>query len=349
MGIEMHSRIGKFPLLATASRLWPRLAFTALMLLALSPTSHAGSVDFTVVGMFPKDAGEFGFADLSQARQFSWFPQFESQIVPVALYGFEQFLETAEMVQASPIDSVAWSRVTAKKSDSDSPSTGGGQLVAVAIGSFDPDTIRSFLDVRGAHALQIERYKLYGAGTGSGSDDMFFSILDSSTIVFGPLEPLKRILRIRAGQEDSLLHNEKMLNRIASANGEGIFWGVLDSAQAGGIIERFVPDAANFRQSRDLIAKLKDLVITIKGSTDVEVDFGLTSGSPSDAVVISELLQAGLLLRRYQTNSETNPELGPLLDAVRIAANGNLLDIARDLTPDQLTSLIEHNAFIMRM
>ena len=213
------------------------------------------------------------------------------------------------------------------------------------MGDFDTDSIKSFLDSSKIPSVQEGNYTLYASGTGSGASNVFFVLLDSHTIAFGSLQPLKRVLRVRDGEEDNLLQNEKMMTLIGSANGEGIFWGVLDSNGTGRIIEHLVPEAANFPQSHDLIGNMKGVLITVKANSDIELDLQATSASPSDAIMISQLLQAGVLLRRYKASSEDNPELGQLLENVHIAANGNLLDVSLDCTNDQLIGLIEHNIF----
>jgi hypothetical protein len=330
------------------------LGLLSILLLAITPNLRADPLDSTVIGMFPKDAGDFGFADLSQGRQLPWYPQLEAQLVPVALFGFEQFLEAVQMRHTSSINQVAWASVSAERAKSEHTSSdrsapGSGQPVAVAIGDFDIDTIKSFLDSKNIPSVQMGNYTLYASGTGAGSRNVFFALLDSRTIAFGPLEPLKRVLEIRDGEEDSLLQNEPMMTLIERANGDGIFWGVLNSMGAARAIERLVPETAKFPQSRDLMAKLKELLITVKVPGDIELDFQAQSASSSDAILISQLLQAGVLMRRYQTNSEDNPEMGKLLDTLHIGANGNPLDISLELTNDQLTSLVEHNTFSMKM
>ena len=81
-----------------------------------SPSRSAlvrGIPDSSILGMFPKNVSEFGYADLSAARELPWFPQFEAQVVPVSLYGFEQFLEAAQMQQSPVIEGVAWARIRA--------------------------------------------------------------------------------------------------------------------------------------------------------------------------------------------------------------------------------------------
>ena len=48
--------------------------------LGFAPASTAGSLSTAVTGMFPKDIGEFAYADLKAARQFPWFSQLREQI-----------------------------------------------------------------------------------------------------------------------------------------------------------------------------------------------------------------------------------------------------------------------------
>lgn len=151
------------------------------------------------------------------------------------------------------------------------------------------------------------------------------------------------------GEEDSLIQNQDMMTLIERANGEGMFWGVLDSAGAARAIGRLIPDAAKFSQSRDLIRKLTNVVITVKVPGDIEFNLEAASSSPSDAALTSQLLQVGVLMQRYQSNSDSNPEMAKLLDALRVGSNGERLTMSLELTTDQIISLIEHNTFIFKM
>jgi hypothetical protein len=140
-----------------------------------------------------------------------------------------------------------------------------------------------------------------------------------------------------------------MMTLIERANGNGVFWGVLNAEGAARAINRLVPQAANFPQSRGLIDKLKNVLITVKAQDDIEIDFQAASPSPADAVLLSQLLQAGVLMRRYQAKDGANPDLATVLDGLRLGANGNSLDISLALTNDQVISLIEHNTFSTKM
>jgi hypothetical protein len=350
--------VGKLKLnktdMPSVKKILQMLGLLSILGLVGVPNLFADSLDSAVIGMFPKDASDMGYADLTQARQLPWYPQFEAQLVPVAFFGFEQFLEAIQMRQTSPINQVAWATVSADTAISDHVTSGRAapqnrQSVAVAIGEFDLDSIKSYLVSKNISSIQVGNYTLYASGTGSGSSDVFFTLLDSKTIAFGSFRPLKRVLAIRDGEEDSLLQNEAMMTMIERANGDNIFWGVMNSTVAAHTIERLIPEAAKFSQSRDLLQKLKEVVVTVKVPGDIELDVQAAPVSSGDAVLLSQLLQAGVLTRRYQANNEDNPEMAKLLDSLSIGANGNLLDITVDLTNDELISLIEHNAFSMKM
>ena len=107
---------------------------------------------------------------------------------------------------------------------------------------------------------------------------------------------------------------------------------------------QLVPEAAGFPQAAQLISRMSALLITVSESNGIEAHFQAVSASPDDALLLSQLLQAGVLMRRYHSR-EGNAELVEMLDGLRIDANGNLLDITFDLSDEQVASLIQHKMF----
>lgn len=323
--------------------------------LLLAPLlSQAALLDSSVIGMFPKNTRDFGYADLSTARELPWFPQVESQMVPVSFFEVEQLLESIQLQKASPVNEVAWADVSPLESysggaSSDRRGITNAQPVVVAIGNFDAATIQTFLDSKRVPFVQVGDYTLYKAGTGPGINELFFAVLDQQTIVVGGLKPLKHVLRTRDGEEDSLLQDDSMMALIQQENGEGIFWDVLDGASAQRAIAQLVPQAARFSQSSDLMERVKDLLITVSASSDIELHFQAACDSPTNALLISQLLEAGVLMRRYQMKDLNDAELDGLFDALRIGPDGTLVDISLELTDEQVTDLIEHNVFALRM
>ncbi|MGC1202131.1 MAG: hypothetical protein WA879_11320, partial [Candidatus Acidiferrales bacterium] len=66
-----------------------------LLVLLLCPPVHAGSLDDTLIPLFPKNISQFSYANVEAARQFPWFAQFQQQALPPEVITFEQFLSFA--------------------------------------------------------------------------------------------------------------------------------------------------------------------------------------------------------------------------------------------------------------
>src|ERR1700732_60034 len=149
-----------------------------------------------------------------------------------------------------------------------------------------------------------------------GKSPGYFALIDNQTVAFGPLEGLERILEMRSGREKNLSENAAMMALINQVNGDAVFWGVLDSEETGPAVQHLVPEAMKFPQANGLVGKLKNLSISAEASDDIELDFQVDSASPSDAIVLSQLLEASMLSRRYQA-SQDNPDLAKILDRMR--------------------------------
>jgi hypothetical protein len=338
--------------LGTTGAIGRMSAILFLLGLAVSPALHASKLDSSIINMFPKDTSELGYADLNRSRQAAWFPQFEAQFVPDCISGFEKFLETAQVQETPSIGQVAWARVSLSDRgsgrDLGRPGESSGQLVAVAAGQFDDETIKWFLDGHNVHSVQAGPNVLYESQTGMGMSPGYFALIDNQTVAFGPLEGLERILEIRTGREKSLSDNAAMMALINQVNGDAVFWGVLDSVETGPAVQHLVPEAMKFPQANGLVGKLKNLSISAKTSDDIELDFQVDSASPSDAIVLSQLLEASMLSRRYQA-SQDNPDLAKILDGMRITPDGSHLDFSLNMTDEQMSSLIERNTFRLSM
>lgn len=322
------------------------ISFAFLLLLAATSGLRASSLDSALLGMFPRQVTQLGYADLAQARQFPWFPQLESQLVPVSIYEFEEFLKTAQTRPASGVDQVAWAQVAASVEGGPPAQGAAAQLVIVASGHFQADTMQSFLQSRNAPNFQVANYTVYASGIGTAGNDVYIAVIDPETIAFGHLNSLKRILKIRRADEDSLLANEEMMSLIDRANGEGVFWGVLDRGESESAIRQMVPEAANFAQAADLVHKMGETLIVVKSASNVEVNFTFSCASASDAGLLSQLLQAGLLYKRYES-SRSDGVIAQILDGLKVLASNNHLDISIGLTDDQVLRLVENDTFVM--
>ena len=56
-------------------------ALAAMSLLSAKP-ARAGQLGADIIALFPKEVGEFAYADLKKARTMKWFPQLQEQMLP---------------------------------------------------------------------------------------------------------------------------------------------------------------------------------------------------------------------------------------------------------------------------
>lgn len=325
------------------------LAAISLLLPALA---RAGSLGTDVIGMFPKNVGEFVYADLKKARQFPWFAQLKEQILPSRFREFEQFLASAGVNPNTQVEELAWAAIpTAMAKDGEGSRSGvptSEQIVGVALGQFSPASAEAFFKSQKLPVTKIRGYTLFAFGSGAGPNDLFFFFIDSNTAAFGHREVLEKLIEVRFGSEEGLLRNGEFFSLMKEVNGRGTVWAVLNPAYTRLAVHQLAPETAQFPEAAQLTGKLQSLVIHIETGREIEARFQAVCASPDDANTFAALLQAGLMYRRYQ-ESQANPELARLLDQVRIAPRGDRLDLRMTLTEEQLNSLIRRNTFALKM
>jgi hypothetical protein len=345
------------------------VAGVALWCLALALTfggmarvAEAGSLSASVLGMFPKNVGEIGYADLKTARQASWFPQFEAQVLPVRFSYFERFVSSAGLDLSKQVDEIAWAAAAAPaqpaSNGADAAAAGGppatpqkfrGEaVVGIALGNFQPDLIDSFFKTQKLPMVTVRGYTLYAFGSGVSPGDLFFFFLDQNTVAFGQREPLESLIAVHFGDEESFLANDTLSPLVDEVNGDGTMWAAMDKNYAQTAIGRLLPDVAQFPGANTLLGNVKGMTVTAQ--TDPEMDLEITPlcASANDALTLAQLLQAGLLYKHYQV-AQTDPDMARVIDATSVSADGDHLKIRTQLSNDLVLSLLRNSAFATHM
>src|SRR5438876_2378099 len=79
MRLTTNSRVTPTRFGATFRRLVAAGVLMA-MSLAVPKPARAGRLGADVIALFPKEVGEFAYADLKKARSLKWFPQLQEQL-----------------------------------------------------------------------------------------------------------------------------------------------------------------------------------------------------------------------------------------------------------------------------
>jgi hypothetical protein len=337
--------------MAIAIRILAVCAALVLLTAAAKP-AKAGGIGADTIGLFPKDVGEFAYADLKKARTMKWYPALQEQMLPERFRQFEKFLASAGVDPNSQVDELVWGLVpesTAKKEDgsaTDIPSS--EMIVGIAMGSFNPESTEAYFKQQKLATTTVRGFTLYAFGSGSGASDLFFFFIDSSKAAFGHRQVLEKMIEVRAGGQEGLMRNEKMFNLINEANGSGMIWAVLDPGYTRLALGQLAPEVQQFPEAAKLIQNMQSMTISATASSGIEAKFQAVCGSSQDANTLSQLMQAGLLYKKYQANKD-NPELAQLLDQASVSPAGDRLVINMNVSDDQMTSLIKRNTFAFKL
>jgi len=315
-------------------------AFCLVWMTALPQNSSAGSLSTAVVGMFPKNVGEFAYADMKAARKFPWFPQIREQLLPSRFRQFEQFLVSAGIDPNTQVDEMAWAGITAPK--------GGEQIVGVALGSFDPSSAETRFKSQKLPMFDVRGYHLYAFGSGQAANDILFTFIDSNTAAFGHREALEQLIAVRMGDTQGLMSNSQLFPLINETNGSGFIWAVLNQNYTHLAMQQLMPQTSQFPQAAAIVQRMQAMTISIQGDSDIDAQFQAVCSSPDDANVLAAALQAGILYRRYQ-EAQANPALAGALDQVQVTPSGNRLKIDAPLSQEEITSLIQSKVFVVKM
>jgi hypothetical protein len=121
------------------------LCAALVLLSALAKPAKAGGLGADTINLFPKNVGEFAYADLKTARSMKWFPALQEQMLPDKFKQFEKFLASAGVDPNTQVQELAWGLVAetmATKKDGTAAGAGdvpdSEQIVGIALGNLPP-------------------------------------------------------------------------------------------------------------------------------------------------------------------------------------------------------------------
>jgi len=331
----------------------------ALFALALAggKVASAQRVGPDTIALFPKNVGEFAYANLKQARAQKWFPQLQQQLLPERFRQFEKFLASAGVDPNTQVEELAWGLVAEGVNDktsgvgSDAVPT-GEEVAGIAMGSYNPNSTEAFFKAQKLPTFNSHGFTMYAFGSGSGASDLFFLFLDSNTAAFGHRNVLEKMLEIRYGGAEGLLRNDKMYALINEANGSGVVWAVLNPAYTRLAVRQLAPQIQEFPEAQKLVTRMQNLILNVQASSGVDGKFQAVCGSTDDANTLAQLMQLALVYQQYQAKQQgqtQNQDLADLLSQAQVNPSGDRVVLHLSLTDDQMTSLIKKNTFALKM
>ena len=305
------------------------------------------------IALFPKNVGEFAYANLKQARSQKWFPQLQEQMLPERFRQFERFLASAGVDPNSQVEEVAWGLiaegVTTKTEGTGSTAVPTGEeIVGVALGNYNPNSTEAFFKQQKLPTFKSHGFTMFAFGSGSGPNDLFFLFIDSNTAAFGHRSELEKMLSVRYGGEEGLMRNDNLFPLINETNGSGVVWAVLNPAYTRLAMRQLAPQVQQFPEAAKLVTRMQNLLISVQASSGIDGKFDAVCGSVDDANMLGQLLQLALVYQQYQAKQQ-NPDLAQLLGQTQVTPAGDRVTLRMSLSDDQMATLIKKNTFALKM
>ncbi len=312
-----------------------RLAVWCASLLVTAGVAAAGTVQPQVIGLFPKDLGEFAYVDLKAARRGAWYRDLKEQMLPPRFRQFEAYLAAAGLDVESQVSELVWG---AKLTE------GKEEIIGVVLGDFNPETAQKYFREQKLPSKDVRGLQLYSFPGAAGAGDLYFLFVDSNTAAFGHEAQLEKLVEARLGIGDNLLRNEKLYPRISEVNGRGMMWAVLDQSYTKLGLQQLAPEISQFPDAPKLVARIKGMLIGIDADRSVTASIQAICETVDDANLFASLLQAGIMFKRYEAG-EKNPELAKMMDDARITPRGDRLEVRMNMTEEMLIAMLRRNSF----
>jgi len=337
--------------ISNLSRIATVLAVTAALFTPVS--ARAQRLGNDTIALFPKNVGEFAYANLKQARSQKWFPQLQEQMLPERFRQFERFLASAGVDPNSQVEEIAWGLiaegVTSKTEGTGSTAVPTGEeIIGVALGSYNPDSTEAFFKQQKLPTFKSHGFTMFAFGSGSGPNDLFFLFIDSNTAAFGHRAELEKMLSVRYGGEEGLMRNDNLFPLINEINGSGVVWAVLNPAYTRLAMRQLAPQVQQFPEAAKLITRMQNLLISVQASSGIDGKFDAVCGSVDDANTLGQLLQLALVYQQYQAKQQ-NADLAQLLGQTQVTPAGDRVTLRMSLSDDQMATLIKKNTFALKM
>ncbi len=320
----------------------------AIVSISATCVAKAAPAGLSVAAMFPKDSGEFSYADLKKARSLPWFAAFKEQFLPARYREFETFLAATGTDTNSQVDALAWAWVPdqfeARVSHSATKAAARGDIVGVALGRFNPSSAEMYFENQGWKPEESHGQRIFPMGNGRGPNEIYFVFLDSDTAAFGPREILARLLNVRDGGEESLMRSDELYPLIEEANDSSMYWAVLNPAYSQLALQQFAPDLDRFPVAQQLAERIKNVILQVDATDTLTAKFQVICGSPSDATLMATLIEAGFMLQQNQIK-ESNPDLAEILSRATVTPQNDRTKIGLAVEPEQMVSLLKLKAF----
>ncbi len=308
-----------------------KVAAALVAAIVLAPAlAEATALDTSVVEMFPKEVTQISYLDLKTARQLPWFPIAEQTLLPLRLRKLEIFLSGTGLDVETQVDTLAWGTVSATKNHEEG-------MVGVAIGHFSPSAVETYFSDHNLPTFDQEGVRFLDIGGAPG--DLFLVFLDSTTAAFGERAALERLLAVRFQGNESFAENPVLYPLVRDTHQDSLTWTIWNKDYARTAVQHLLPQVSRVPQAALFLNDIQSMEFEVANSDDLSARSEIRCSTPTEAITLAALLQAGIVYRAHES-AQSGSQPSGIFDEIRVTAYATRVEIEIPLGPDQLDSAL---------
>jgi ribosomal protein S5 len=207
-----------------------------------------------------------------------------------------------------------------------------GQGVGIAVGTFNPDKIISYIRSK-ASPVEIEyadaRVIMIPDKNGTGVQNGI-AFLSDREVAVGNLDSIKSVLDTSRGTKANILSNPGMSSLISNIKPEEMFW---FAGNASGLLAR-APVSTPLGQN---VSSIRSIVGTLNITEAVVGKITATAVDPEAAAKLTDVFKGFIALGQLSGNQ--NPDMNALLDGLIVSQNASQVTLSLNVPVDLLEKL----------
>ena len=310
-----------------------------LAVAALAPRAAAQSLPPQILALYPPDAGELVFVDMRALRGSPHYAKIKSQVLPERFRALETYAGILGIDFDNEIHQMSWAFIGA-------PAGQAAEFAGVAEGVFPPSEVAAKARAAKLTLTRWEGRAIVALGKNPQGKEFVFAFADDSTAIFGFRPTVEAMLERHARGGANLAGNAVVRALVDEVNSRAPLWLVTDARYTTFALNQLLPEAKQVPGFDALATRLQSAALRFDLRDGLRGQGAVRCQSSADALLLSTVLNAGLMYQTYRLN-ESNPDLARVLKDLTVRQQDTRLEMALTIRDADFVTLLAKNSFTL--
>ncbi|HEY0566242.1 MAG TPA: hypothetical protein VGC88_11695 [Terriglobales bacterium] len=296
------------------------------VLLAAAAPAFGGALSSNAKQAIPYDVQQVIQVDYRVFNSSKTAQALKEKLMPEQLKNLEQALKKAGLNESSDVNDLTFALFRTK--------TGLG-LVGIAQGNLPVQKLTTNMKKQAIKAQKYRDNLIYPMQNG-----MSFTLLDTSTMVFGDIAALKQALDASDGQTRNVNYNSTILDQLSSVQNEPI-WSILDGPGTQTMMKSALGEASGLADYDTIKKRLIGSRYTMEFGNGVKFNLDVKTSDSFSASTLSSLVRAGAMYKRVSGS----PAEKAAVESLNVDSSGSDLLLKFEADDKKFVSLLNSPIF----